>query len=85
MVPPTLERDLKEWIKPVKGATFSIEVYPGVGHGFAARPDAQNSIIKEQYERAYQKKRWNFSHNIPYDDRLKLFSTCVLILARICS
>jgi dienelactone hydrolase len=53
MVSPTLVEDLKGWLI-AKKADFDSRVYPAMKHGFAARPDTDDSKIKEQYLRAFQ-------------------------------
>lgn len=61
MVPPTLKQDLEQWAKLSSGnitgqtkpaVTFS--VYPGMDHGFAARPDTTDPAIAVQYARAFE-------------------------------
>ncbi|KIW90068.1 uncharacterized protein Z519_09499 [Cladophialophora bantiana CBS 173.52] len=57
MVPVSLPEDLQAWAvtKMKANIPFTMEIYPGVGHGFAARPDTNDDVIRTQYERAFQK------------------------------
>ncbi|KAK5311794.1 hypothetical protein LTR93_011592 [Exophiala xenobiotica] len=55
MVPPSLPQDLQAWTKRPSGGPVCIEEYPGMDHGFAARPDSQDAMIHEQYDRAYRR------------------------------
>lgn len=56
MVPPSLEQDLREWSKQGMGEPGSlvIEVYPGMTHGFAARPNSEDDKVLEQCDKAFQ-------------------------------
>ena len=55
MTPPTIKEDLERWTGSTLGSKprVSIEVYPGVDHGFAARPDSANPVILAQYTKAF--------------------------------
>jgi dienelactone hydrolase len=55
MVPETLEHDLRNWSKTMMEpvASFTLRVYSGMGHGFAARPNAQDEEIWKQYRMAF--------------------------------
>lgn len=52
MIPAAFEQDLQAWTTADK-TKISLEVYPGMGHGFAARPDTDDPVMREQYERAF--------------------------------
>ncbi|KAJ4176752.1 hypothetical protein NW767_015344 [Fusarium falciforme] len=52
MVPETLAQDLGTWTKQ-ENVEAVMGSYPGVGHGFAARPATQDPVIREQYDRAF--------------------------------
>ncbi|KAL6228857.1 hypothetical protein BDW75DRAFT_226118 [Aspergillus navahoensis] len=54
MVPASLAADFQGWSKTrmKEGVPFTLEIYPGVGHGFAARPDTKDEHIRSQYIRA---------------------------------
>lgn len=54
MVPATLATDFQDWsrLRMKEGVPFTMEIYPGVGHGFAARPDTNDEHIRSQYVRA---------------------------------
>ena len=55
MTSPTLREDLERWTGISIGfkSAVSLKVYPGVDHGFAARPDSGNSTIFTQYTEAF--------------------------------
>lgn len=57
MVPASLPTDLQRWADAgIRGDThFMIEEYPGMGHGFAARPDTESESIRKQYEIAFRR------------------------------
>ncbi|KIW12696.1 hypothetical protein PV08_09974 [Exophiala spinifera] len=57
MVPASLAQDLQAWTATKMGPNvpFTMEIYPGVGHGFAARPDTKDENIRTQYEKAFQR------------------------------
>lgn len=68
MVPASLPDDLQTWWAaaassnmPAADTQFTMEIYPGVGHGFAARPDTKDEVIREQYERAFQRTVEHFN------------------------
>ncbi|KAJ4152120.1 hypothetical protein NW765_017629 [Fusarium oxysporum] len=52
MVPETLAQDLETWTTR-ENVQAGFGSYPGVGHGFAARPATQDPVIREQYQRAF--------------------------------
>ncbi|KAJ5780733.1 hypothetical protein N7457_005893 [Penicillium paradoxum] len=58
MVPPTLKEDLERWAtisgEPDERRRFEpvVSVYPGVDHGFAARPDTNDPVVAAQYAKA---------------------------------
>lgn len=52
MVPETLARDFESWTRQEE-VQATVGLYPGVGHGFAARPATQDPFIREQYDRAF--------------------------------
>jgi dienelactone hydrolase len=56
-VPVSLAESLHYWVGPRKDQNdhLEIEIFPGVGHGFAARPDTQDRVIFEQYQIAMAK------------------------------
>jgi dienelactone hydrolase len=55
MVPETLEQDFKNWSMTIlqPGVAFSLEIYSGMGHGFAARPDTEDEDIRREYTKAF--------------------------------
>ena len=57
MVPASLPSDLRRWadVGLYENTPFSIEIYPGMAHGFAARPDSFDKTIKTQYEKAFRR------------------------------
>lgn len=54
MVPDTLPQDLKTWSSK-NNVNLQIEMYPGMNHGFAARPEAKDPGEKAQYDLAYSR------------------------------
>lgn len=63
MVPATLPDDLNLWASKglVEGVSFDLTIYPGMGHGFAARPNTQDYGIRQQYERAFRETIVHFN------------------------
>ncbi|KAH7082314.1 hypothetical protein FB567DRAFT_447715, partial [Paraphoma chrysanthemicola] len=57
MVPASLATDLRGWAtsRMANESLFTLEIYPNVGHGFAARPDTKDEIVKEQYIKAFKR------------------------------
>ncbi|KAH7070611.1 dienelactone hydrolase [Paraphoma chrysanthemicola] len=55
MVPASLAADLQGWStsRMDNQSLFTLEIYPNVGHGFAARPDTKDGTVKEQYIQAF--------------------------------
>lgn len=51
MVPASLRDDLITWTQQL-GVQATVVEYPGMKHGFAARPDTDDPAIRVQYERA---------------------------------
>ena len=54
MVPETLPQDLKNWSLR-NSVNLQIETYPGMKHGFAARPEAKDPVEREQYNSAFSR------------------------------
>jgi dienelactone hydrolase len=52
MVPKSLPRELKDWAAKYH-VDLTLDTYPEVKHGFAARPEAKDPKDKEQYEQAF--------------------------------
>jgi dienelactone hydrolase len=63
MVPASLPEDLQTWAttKMRPNVPFTVEIYPDVGHGFAARPDTKDDLIRAQYERGFQRTIEHFA------------------------
>ncbi|ETN36186.1 uncharacterized protein HMPREF1541_08463 [Cyphellophora europaea CBS 101466] len=57
MVPASLHDDLMMWRANgmERMVPFEMEVYPDMPHGFAARPESENLIIRAQYCKALEK------------------------------
>ncbi|KAF2846856.1 alpha/beta-hydrolase [Plenodomus tracheiphilus IPT5] len=57
MVPANLAADIQEWstTRMKGGVSLTLETYPDVGHGFAARPDTEDANVREQYNRALRR------------------------------
>jgi dienelactone hydrolase len=53
MVPKTLPDNLTQWAA-ANGRTIEQKTFPGVGHGFAARPSAKDKIEIEQFQAAFE-------------------------------
>lgn len=54
MVPATLAQDFENWSKTIlkPEVPFSLQIYSGMGHGFAARPDTEDDDIRREYTKA---------------------------------
>jgi dienelactone hydrolase len=67
MVPASLPDDLRVWsssgMEP--DVPFVMETFPGVGHGFAARPDTDDEVVRGQYRRAFQRTLEHFARFAP--------------------
>jgi dienelactone hydrolase len=55
MIPASFARDLQAWMMQEAAAPFTMEIYPGMKHGFGARPDSADEDVRRQYERAFQR------------------------------
>jgi len=55
MVPPTLQHDLSTWLLQSPQTDFVIETYDAMPHGFAARPNDEDSAVKASCGRAFAK------------------------------
>lgn len=55
MVPARLAQDFETWSKTLLNpdVPFTLQVYSGMGHGFAARPNTQDVDIRKQYKKAF--------------------------------
>lgn len=53
MVSPTLAEDLNSALAAA-GNKFKIRIYPGMPHGFAARPNHDDEEIKTQFNQAFE-------------------------------
>lgn len=59
MVPASLKSDLEQWMGITEGAHPASQsptkfvVYPAMKHGFAARPDTKDPLIREQYLKSF--------------------------------
>ncbi|KIW69226.1 hypothetical protein PV04_05114 [Phialophora macrospora] len=67
MVPASLSDDLRAWsssgMEP--NVAFGMETFPGVGHGFAARPDTDDEVVRGQYRRAFLRTLEHFAKFVP--------------------
>ena len=65
MVPATLPDDLPAWAAKglVDGVPFDLDIYPGMKHGFAARPDTHDESIRQRYCQALSKTLKHFARH----------------------
>lgn len=54
MVPKSLPQELTDWAAEFH-VDLTMETYPEVKHGFAARPEAKDPKDKLQYEKAFSR------------------------------
>ena len=63
MVPASLPHDLRHWSSAGmrEDAPLTLEIYPGMRHGFAARPDTKDENIRTQYQKAFERTVQHFA------------------------
>ena len=63
MVPVSLPNDLWAWSATGmrEDVPFNLEIYPGMRHGFAARPDTEDENIRTQYQQAFERTVQHFA------------------------